>query len=104
MVVVRFKDNGPGVSEAAQKRIFEPFFTTKKDGAGLGLWISERISRTRAGAWSSNDPFPVKRYLPYGYQQANVRLVVNSIYGSIASLEQCAVQGTESEYEQDTDC
>ena len=49
MVVVRFKDNGPGVSEAVQKRIFEPFYTTKKDGAGLGLWISERIMSHHGG-------------------------------------------------------
>ncbi|MHC4942849.1 MAG: sensor histidine kinase [Planctomycetota bacterium] len=40
-VVVRFSDNGPGMSEEAKESAFEPFFSTKQPGSGtgLGLWI-----------------------------------------------------------------
>lgn len=45
MVEIHIKDNGVGISEAAQTRLFEPFYTTKQvgDGAGLGLSISYEI-------------------------------------------------------------
>lgn len=33
-------DNGPGISEEAQKRLFDPFFTTKPVGKGTGLGLS----------------------------------------------------------------
>lgn len=33
-------DNGPGVSEAAQRYLFQPFFTTKAVGLGSGLGLS----------------------------------------------------------------
>lgn len=38
--VMEVTDNGPGMSEAVQKRIFEPFFTTKPVGIGTGLGLS----------------------------------------------------------------
>ncbi len=39
-VVIRITDNGPGMSEAVQKKIFDPFFTTKSVGSGMGLGLS----------------------------------------------------------------
>lgn len=38
-VVVRVKDNGPGIPLNIQKRIFEPFYTTKEKGEGTGLGL-----------------------------------------------------------------
>ncbi|TGM51404.1 ATP-binding protein [Leptospira vanthielii] len=38
-VVVRVKDNGPGIPIGIQKRIFEPFYTTKEKGEGTGLGL-----------------------------------------------------------------
>ncbi len=48
-VVIMVKDNGPGISESAQKRIFEPYYTTKKGGTGLGLYITHRIIQEHNG-------------------------------------------------------
>jgi predicted ATPase/signal transduction histidine kinase len=44
-VVIRIKDNGPGMSESIQKRVFDHLFTTKPvgSGTGLGLSISHQI-------------------------------------------------------------
>lgn len=44
-VIIRFIDNGSGISIGNQSRIFDPFFTTKPpgEGTGLGLSISYQI-------------------------------------------------------------
>ena len=39
-VVIRIRDNGPGVPAAIRHRIFEPFYTTKEAGKGTGLGLS----------------------------------------------------------------
>jgi signal transduction histidine kinase len=50
-ILLEFKDEGPGISEEAQKRIFDPFFTTKPPGkgTGLGLTIAAEIARKYGG-------------------------------------------------------
>ena len=39
-VMVRIKDNGPGISAEAKNKLFDPFFTTKAVGKGTGLGLS----------------------------------------------------------------
>lgn len=39
-VVVKVKDNGPGVPAEIRSRIFEPLFTTKEVGVGTGMGLS----------------------------------------------------------------
>ena len=48
-VIIRVKDNGPGMSEEVQARALEPFETTKPDGTGLGLFIVVRIVEEHGG-------------------------------------------------------
>ncbi len=49
--VVRFTDNGPGMSEQDMANAFEPFFTTKQPGhgTGLGLWVCYETMRKHGG-------------------------------------------------------
>jgi signal transduction histidine kinase len=39
-VVIRFSDNGNGMSAATRMRLFDPFYTTKPVGKGTGLGLS----------------------------------------------------------------
>jgi PAS domain S-box-containing protein len=39
-VIVKVKDNGPGVTADLRSRIFEPLFTTKDTGVGTGMGLS----------------------------------------------------------------
>jgi len=48
-VKIEFSDNGPGISEAMQKKIFDPFFTTKDLGHGLGLAVCYSILQQHEG-------------------------------------------------------
>jgi signal transduction histidine kinase len=50
-VVVRIRDNGPGIPPELQQRIFDPFFTTRSPdaGTGLGLSIAFDIVREHGG-------------------------------------------------------
>jgi len=50
-LVLRVKDNGPGVAPELQARLFTPFFTTKGPGRGigLGLTITRRVVQSLGG-------------------------------------------------------
>ncbi|TVQ04415.1 MAG: GHKL domain-containing protein [Balneolaceae bacterium] len=50
-VIIRIKDNGPGIPEKIKNQIFEPFFTTKDagEGTGLGLSMTYDIIKTHNG-------------------------------------------------------
>jgi signal transduction histidine kinase len=49
VVIIKVRDNGPGVSESVQAKIFQPFFSTKGEGTGLGLSIAMRIVEEHGG-------------------------------------------------------
>jgi len=51
-LVVRIRDDGPGVPKEIQARIFEPFFTTKGvgKGTGLGLDVVRRLIQRQEGS------------------------------------------------------
>jgi len=51
-IVVRIRDNGPGIPAELRDRIFDPFFTTKPlgQGTGLGLDIARRLVRHNDGS------------------------------------------------------
>lgn len=51
-VVLKIKDNGPGIPENIRSRIFEPFFTTRQvgSGTGIGLAFCHRIITTHGGS------------------------------------------------------
>jgi signal transduction histidine kinase len=50
-VVVRIRDDGPGIPAELCDCIFDPFFTTKPlgHGTGLGLDIARRLARHNDG-------------------------------------------------------
>ncbi len=48
-VIVRIKDNGPGVPVDKQKRIFDRFYKERREGTGLGLTISKGIIEAHGG-------------------------------------------------------
>jgi two-component system sensor histidine kinase HupT/HoxJ len=54
---IRFRDNGPGISEQALGKIFDPFYTTKPvgKGTGLGLSISYGIIERHGGQLSASN-------------------------------------------------
>ena len=48
-VILRVRDNGPGIPEETMDQIFIPFFTTKRDGSGIGLSLSRQIMTAHGG-------------------------------------------------------
>ncbi|MBW2061417.1 MAG: MCP four helix bundle domain-containing protein [Deltaproteobacteria bacterium] len=48
-VVIKVRDNGPGIPQSVQDSVFEPFFSTKEEGTGLGLSIATRIVEEHGG-------------------------------------------------------
>ncbi|MCT7957381.1 response regulator [Laspinema palackyanum] len=59
-LLIRIKDNGPGISESGRSRLFDPFFTTKPvgKGRGLGLSISYQIIVQKHGGQLSCNSTP----------------------------------------------
>ena len=57
VLCIRFRDNGPGISEQAMSKIFDPFYTTKPvgKGTGLGLSISYGIIERHGGQLSASN-------------------------------------------------
>lgn len=49
MIVLRVRDNGPGVTESIRSALFEPFQTSKPAGMGMGLAISQTIAEAHDG-------------------------------------------------------
>ncbi|MGD9159591.1 MAG: ATP-binding protein [Desulfobacteraceae bacterium] len=48
-VIIKIKDNGPGIPDKIQEKVSQPFYTTKEEGTGLGLSIAERIVTNHGG-------------------------------------------------------
>jgi signal transduction histidine kinase len=48
-VVIRFKDNGPGIAPENLQKIRQPLFTTKNFGTGLGVPAIEQIAEQHGG-------------------------------------------------------
>jgi two-component system sensor histidine kinase HupT/HoxJ len=57
VLCIRFRDNGPGISEQVMSKIFDPFYTTKPvgKGTGLGLSISYGIIERHGGQLSASN-------------------------------------------------
>ncbi len=47
--LIRFRDNGKGLSDEHIAMVFEPYFTDKDKGLGLGLAISRSIIESHGG-------------------------------------------------------
>ncbi|HZG77246.1 MAG TPA: PAS domain S-box protein, partial [Paenibacillus sp.] len=49
-LLVRIRDEGPGMPKELLERIGDPFFTTKSDGTGLGIMVCHRIIEAHNGS------------------------------------------------------
>ena len=57
-VVIRVRDDGPGIAPRDRERIFTPFYTTKDPGkgVGLGLAVTREIIDLHRGGLTFEDP------------------------------------------------
>jgi signal transduction histidine kinase len=63
-ILVRVRDQGPGIDPGLQEQIFDPFFTTRSQGTGLGLaYVAQVIAahkgRIEAGNWDKGAEFRI---------------------------------------------
>jgi signal transduction histidine kinase len=49
LVVIRVRDDGPGIAAELAARVFEPFVTSKPEGTGLGLTIAREAAHSLGG-------------------------------------------------------
>lgn len=55
-VVIRVRDNGPGIKDDLRQKIFEPFYTSRAQGTGLGLAVVRAVAEAHNGeAWAESD-------------------------------------------------
>ncbi len=55
-VLIRIRDQGPGLPDGDTERLFQSFHTTKPDGLGLGLAISRSLVESQDGRlWAENN-------------------------------------------------
>lgn len=48
-VLIRVRDDGPGIPQDIRDRIFEPFYTTRPQGTGLGLAVVRSVVEAHGG-------------------------------------------------------
>lgn len=53
VLLIRLRDDGPGLDPAIRRKIFDPYFTTRQDGTGLGLAIVHQIISGHGGGISA---------------------------------------------------
>jgi signal transduction histidine kinase len=51
-VLVKVRDDGPGIPEEVRRRLFQPNFSTKTEGMGLGLAIVKKTIEDLRGTIS----------------------------------------------------
>lgn len=56
MVVLRVRDDGPGVRKELGAKVFEPFVSTKERGTGLGLALAQRVLSFLGGSLDLTNP------------------------------------------------
>lgn len=57
-VTIEVCDEGAGVPEAIRARLFQPHVSGKPHGAGMGLYLAQRLARLRYGGGIALDPDP----------------------------------------------
>lgn len=58
LILLKVRDNGPGVKDKDKLRLFEPYFSTKKTGTGLGLAIAAAVVAEHDGHIMVTDNHP----------------------------------------------
>lgn len=86
MAVLRFIDNGCGMTPEVLENLFEPFFTRSRSGRGigLGLSISHRIVTQHGGEIEANSPGPGQG------STFEVRLPLNPVQSQDSGLRRAA--------------